>query len=534
MKKLLIIFSMLIIILLFSTGLLYFSQTSQKPNNQLPNGEDQNFPTETSNTDLTPNQEGTRTGNTAVNQELDDRQVGRVFPGGTGLGDEVPIPTGVVKKIWDKPIVGVTSYGSIKGETLTARFVEQETGHVYDYNLINNVARKVSGTTILKIKRTIWGNKGQSLLLQYIAKEGDVKNYLGRISVGTTTENKMSGDHIPGKILTVTSAPPGEELVSCPSLLTLKLEQGKSNNPTETKKLQVFLIDRDIENIKETGIFDEATFAGVVKFQELYKDEILIPAGLEKGNGLVGPATRGKINTLNCEKSGQIVTGGRLAYLENTETGGYQIRGIDFDNKNPRAFFSTMIEELNISWPNKNILAIASKANSQTYGQAFLLPSTKIGMSLLSDVSTPILRNIKGLTININPNTSKVVYGESGPRGYQTKILDIATGETRAFPISTIPSEKCVWDLREQNLIYCAGPQQGLGTSEPEAWYLGLSSSQDNVYSIDTETATVSLIYSPKNIGPDISSINVSEDGRVLLFIDKNDSSLWAVYLNSF
>ena len=193
-----------------------------------------------------------------------------------------------------------------------------------------------------------------------------------------------------------------------------------------------------------------------------------------------------------------------------------------------------MIEELNISWPNKNILAIASKANSQTYGQAFLLPSTKIGMSLLSDVSTPILRNIKGLTININPNTSKVVYGESGPRGYQTKILDIATGETRAFPISTIPSEKCVWDLREQNLIYCAGPQQGLGTSEPEAWYLGLSSSQDNVYSIDTETATVSLIYSPKNIGPDISSINVSEDGRVLLFIDKNDSSLWAVYLNSF
>lgn len=47
-----------------------------------------------------------------------------------------------------------------------------------------------------------------------------------------------------------------------------------------------------------TGFFGDVTFAGVVKFQEKYKSEILTPVGLIIGNGFVGNNTLKKLNQL--------------------------------------------------------------------------------------------------------------------------------------------------------------------------------------------------------------------------------------------
>lgn len=50
-----------------------------------------------------------------------------------------------------------------------------------------------------------------------------------------------------------------------------------------------------------SGYFGKATERAVINFQEKYKEEILIPAGLEKGNGVVKLKTREKLNAL-CQK----------------------------------------------------------------------------------------------------------------------------------------------------------------------------------------------------------------------------------------
>jgi hypothetical protein len=48
----------------------------------------------------------------------------------------------------------------------------------------------------------------------------------------------------------------------------------------------------------ETSYFGLLTLRAVVAFQDLYQSEVLIPAGLSGGTGIVGPLTRQKLNTI--------------------------------------------------------------------------------------------------------------------------------------------------------------------------------------------------------------------------------------------
>lgn len=91
-----------------------------------------------------------------------------------------------------------------------------------------------------------------------------------------------------------------EKTTSKKSAFQLKSDLKLNSQGTEVEELQKCLAKfSDIyPNGEVTGKFGKKTEEAVIKFQEKYKDEILKPAGLDKGTGQVGKTTRTKLNQL--------------------------------------------------------------------------------------------------------------------------------------------------------------------------------------------------------------------------------------------
>ena len=78
-------------------------------------------------------------------------------------------------------------------------------------------------------------------------------------------------------------------------IFSINLRAGATG--TEVIALQTALA-ADGETVPSTGFFGPLTNAAVTKFQEKYAAAILTPNGLSAGTGLVGAATRAKLNAL--------------------------------------------------------------------------------------------------------------------------------------------------------------------------------------------------------------------------------------------
>lgn len=102
------------------------------------------------------------------------------------------------------------------------------------------------------------------------------------------------------------TGPPGQVLgiaTECPAYLNSFMQYDAENDIVEVLKLQQFLNTFESANVSENGDFDLVTHQAVKTFQDKYRDEVLLPWGMEQPSGYVYLTTRKKINEIYCRGS---------------------------------------------------------------------------------------------------------------------------------------------------------------------------------------------------------------------------------------
>lgn len=91
-------------------------------------------------------------------------------------------------------------------------------------------------------------------------------------------------------------------LQECGDLLIGPIGLWNENNSQEVKDLEIFLNQTQWESLDENGVYEQADFEAVKRFQLKYREEILDPWGIDIPTWYVFRTTVKKINEVYCNK----------------------------------------------------------------------------------------------------------------------------------------------------------------------------------------------------------------------------------------
>ena len=179
---------------------------------------------------------------------------------------------------------------------------------------------------ILLERNLTLGNEGvdvtllqQLLLAEGVYPEGRITGYFGSLTrkavvrfqekyraeilrpAGLSGGTGFVGPSTRAKINTLLGTPTGSALPATKSTAEDSFERNLTldNTSSDVTLLQQLLLKEGVypEGLI-TGYFGSLTQKAVIRFQEKYRAEILLPVGLSAGTGFVGPSTRMKMNVL--------------------------------------------------------------------------------------------------------------------------------------------------------------------------------------------------------------------------------------------
>lgn len=220
--------------------------------------------------------------------------------------------------------------------------------------------------------------------------------------------------------------------------------------------------------------------------------------------------------------------GSRIAYLLASGSGstGYVARP---DGSSPSKLFSLPLSQVVVGWPATTTLFLYQKSAAGVPGIAFSVDTRTGGVS-------QVLYGL-GLTTNVDPLFSNILYQTNDG----TAITDYVTSTkgSSSEPLSDIVSappfpEQCAWTLKEQ-LAYCAAPAVHVAADFLDSYHRGEASVPDTIVEISSNQNVTLPVATPGSRdggeSSDIVNLAVSPSGNYLLFINKNDRSLWGVRL---
>ncbi len=194
------------------------------------------------------------------------------------------------------------------------------------------------------------------------------------------------------------------------------------------------------------------------------------------------------------------------------------------DGSRTTNLFSTPLTEVRALLAGTGKYLLFSKPSADIQGYAFLSDAT----GRLARISGPL----SGLDALASPSGKWLLVSYTSGSALRMELVDTSSGTATQLPVTTI-ADKCVW-AADESVVYCGVPANPPAATYPDDWYRGSVSFSDRIWKIDVTGRYAQLVldFSQANKGTlDAVSLATDPAGTTLVFVNKNDGSLWSYSL---
>lgn len=195
------------------------------------------------------------------------------------------------------------------------------------------------------------------------------------------------------------------------------------------------------------------------------------------------------------------------------------------DGTQSSSVFTSPLSALRVSFAGKAQYLVFTKPSGVLAGSTFLVD----GKGNFSRIFGPA----DGLVALASPSGKWILVSYTVNSTLRMVLVDTVSHEALPLPIATI-TDKCVWSS-DDSVIYCGIPvNPPTGASYPDSWYQGVTHFSDRIWKIETSGRYTQLVLDfskETDEALDATALALDATGSTLVFLNKNDGSLWGYSL---
>lgn len=211
---------------------------------------------------------------------------------------------------------------------------------------------------------------------------------------------------------------------------------------------------------------------------------------------------------------------GNLLYSELTASG-LRAQQLDKVDQVVSTLFELPFRAVEILWSR----------DDTTPHYVYTKPNTKLRSYVYEVDNGQLMRKpIVGVGITASANANFIVYNQLLGTEHQGFAYDKEFGTQVSTPIIPIAS-KCAFASPTGSLMYCGYDITVYDYEFPDSWHKGLHNFSDRIWEVDVRAGFASQLVNPLEVAGreiDVTNMTVSENTRMLYFINKHNQTLWS------
>ena len=219
------------------------------------------------------------------------------------------------------------------------------------------------------------------------------------------------------------------------------------------------------------------------------------------------------------------VSGNKIFYMNETGSGSQGILA-NIDGSAKTSVFNSSFNDWRFSLSSLTGAILYTRPSGIAEGSAYILNTANGSYSKVAN-------SLPGLVALGNVDNSRILISATVNRALTTTVFYSKTNKNDSLGIQTI-ADKCVWSVKNKNILFCAVPRSLSNGTYPDDWYKGKISFDDGVWKINAVSGETENLFDPEleaGISMDMFKLSLNKEENMLLFTNKKDMTVWAYNL---